>query len=40
MFEIILKDNNNKMYSVQGNNIFNVLVKMIYFINKKYQIKR
>lgn len=39
MLELILKDNNGKVYSVRTNNIKELLIAMNKFIRYKYQVK-
>lgn len=39
MYELKLKDNSSKVYSVSGTSMNSVIKKMTRFIVKKYQIK-
>lgn len=39
MYELRLKDNSSKVYSVSGTSAHSVIKKMTRFIVKKYQIK-
>jgi len=39
MHELILKDNNRKVYKVKSNNIRYIMHEMLYYIMHKYQIK-
>jgi hypothetical protein len=39
MYELRLKDDNSKVYSVSGTSMNSIMKKMVRFIIKKYQIK-
>jgi hypothetical protein len=40
MFELILKDGEQKVYGIRANNIPKMLYRMTKFIRNKYQINR
>ena len=39
MHELILKDNNGKVYTVKGNNVKYIVHEMLNYIIRKYQIR-
>jgi hypothetical protein len=39
MYKLTLKDNNSKVYSVSSMSAKTVVIRMIYFITRKYQVE-
>jgi hypothetical protein len=39
MYKLTLKDANSKVYSVSDTSVKAVIIRMIYFITRKYQVE-